>query len=157
MHRSSRDLLSSIQSVEDADKKMAELGAAGRIDPAFLQISARAYGAARDTEMTKDEAKWVAYKLYRHARDHFDRQQPKARGAAQGRGAGLSPQRRPAAARSPSANNNNNPHPTSTTNPTHNPPTHPTHNPPNTQPTHNPPPLHLCPGQRRRSASWSTW
>ena len=27
--------------------------------------------------MTKDEAKWVAYKLYRHARDHFDRQQPK--------------------------------------------------------------------------------
>lgn len=27
--------------------------------------------------MTKDEAKWVAYKLYRQARDHFDRQQPK--------------------------------------------------------------------------------
>ena len=37
----------------------------------------QAYGAARDTNMTKDEAKWVAYKLYRHARDHFDRQQPK--------------------------------------------------------------------------------
>lgn len=30
------------------------------------QISAKAYGAARDTNMTKDEAKWVAYKLYRH-------------------------------------------------------------------------------------------
>ncbi len=27
--------------------------------------------------MTKDEAKWVSYKLYRTARDHFDRQQPK--------------------------------------------------------------------------------
>ena len=24
-----------------------------------------------------NEAKWVSYKLYRHARDHFDRQQPK--------------------------------------------------------------------------------
>lgn len=41
------------------------------------QVSAKAYGAARDTEMTLDEAKWVAYKLYRTARDHFDRQQPK--------------------------------------------------------------------------------
>ncbi|PNH08823.1 hypothetical protein TSOC_004608 [Tetrabaena socialis] len=71
-----RDLLSSISSVEDLDKRMAELSASGRIDPAFLQISAKAYGAARDTNMTKDEAKWVAYKLYRTARDYFDRQQP---------------------------------------------------------------------------------
>lgn len=71
-----RDLLASVNSMEDLDKKMADLAASGRIDPAFLQISAKAYGAARDTNMTKDEAKWVAYKLYRHARDHFDRQQP---------------------------------------------------------------------------------
>ncbi len=56
---------------------MAELAKEGKIDPAFLQITARAYGAARDTNMTKEEAKWVAYKLYRQARDHFDRQQPK--------------------------------------------------------------------------------
>ncbi|GLC45942.1 hypothetical protein PLESTF_000714900 [Pleodorina starrii] len=71
-----RDLLTSISSVEDLDKRMADLASAGKIDPAFLQISAKAYGAARDTNMTKDEAKWVAYKLYRTARDHFDRQQP---------------------------------------------------------------------------------
>ncbi|PNW69832.1 hypothetical protein CHLRE_18g748397v5 [Chlamydomonas reinhardtii] len=71
-----RDLLSSVSSMEDLDKRMAELSSSGRIDPAFLQISAKAYGAARDTNMSKDEAKWVAYKLYRHARDHFDRQQP---------------------------------------------------------------------------------
>lgn len=98
---------------------MSELASQGKIDPAFLQITAKvrvctnrvsgalglaamsghglgssacltrsvavlfaaavaqAYGAARDTNMTKDEAKWVAYKLYRQARDHFDRQQPK--------------------------------------------------------------------------------
>lgn len=62
--------------MEDADKKMAELSKQGKIDPAFLQITAKAYGAARDTEMTKEESKWVAYKLYRQARDHFDREQP---------------------------------------------------------------------------------
>lgn len=50
-----RDLLSSISSIEEADKKMAELAGAGKIDPAFLQISAKAYGAARDTNMTLDE------------------------------------------------------------------------------------------------------
>ncbi|GAX73760.1 hypothetical protein CEUSTIGMA_g1211.t1 [Chlamydomonas eustigma] len=72
-----RDLLGSINSVEEADAKMAELAKQGKIDPAFLQITAKAYGAARDTNMTKDEAKWVAYKLYRQARDHFERQQPK--------------------------------------------------------------------------------
>uniref|UniRef100_A0A7S3QLQ9 Uncharacterized protein n=1 Tax=Dunaliella tertiolecta TaxID=3047 RepID=A0A7S3QLQ9_DUNTE len=71
-----RQLLSSLTSVEDIDKRMAELSGQGKIDPAFLQISAKAYGAARDTNMTLDEAKWVSYKLYRHARDHFDRQQP---------------------------------------------------------------------------------
>ncbi|GLI70397.1 hypothetical protein VaNZ11_015180 [Volvox africanus] len=71
-----RDLLSSISSVEDLDRRMSELASAGKIDPAFLQITAKAYGAARDTNMSKDEAKWVAYKLYRTARDHFDRQQP---------------------------------------------------------------------------------
>ncbi|EFJ51826.1 hypothetical protein VOLCADRAFT_109605 [Volvox carteri f. nagariensis] len=71
-----RDLLSSVSSMEDLDRRMAELSSAGKIDPAFLQISAKAYGAARDTNMTKDEAKWVAYKLYRTARDYFDRQQP---------------------------------------------------------------------------------
>ncbi|KAF6251429.1 hypothetical protein COO60DRAFT_1287543 [Scenedesmus sp. NREL 46B-D3] len=72
-----RDLLSSINSVEEADARMAELAQAGKIDPAFLQISAKAYGAARDTNMTLDEAKWVSYRLYLRARDYFDRQQPR--------------------------------------------------------------------------------
>lgn len=40
------------------------------------QISAKAYGAARDTNMRVDEAKWVAYKLYRNAKDQFERRQP---------------------------------------------------------------------------------
>jgi hypothetical protein len=66
-----------ISSVEEADAKMAELAQAGKIDPAFLQISAKAYGAARDTNMTLDEAKWVSYRLYLRARDYFDRQQPR--------------------------------------------------------------------------------
>ncbi|KAJ9510209.1 hypothetical protein QJQ45_015697, partial [Haematococcus lacustris] len=65
-----------INSVEDIDKKMEELGKQGKIDPAFLQISAKAYGAARDTNMSLDEAKWISYKLYRNAKDQFDRQQP---------------------------------------------------------------------------------
>eukprot|EP00878_Enallax_costatus_P046516 GHUV01056613.1.p1 GENE.GHUV01056613.1~~GHUV01056613.1.p1 ORF type:complete len:152 (-),score=32.18 GHUV01056613.1:83-538(-) len=55
---------------------MAELAESGKIDPAFLQITAKAYGAARDTNMTLDEAKWVSYRLYVRARDYFDRQQP---------------------------------------------------------------------------------
>ena len=66
-----------IESLEDADAKMAELASSGKIDPAFLQITAKAYGAARDTNMTKDEAKWVSYRLYVRARDYFDRQQPR--------------------------------------------------------------------------------
>lgn len=41
------------------------------------QITAKAYGAARDTNMTLDEAKWVSYRLYLRARDYFDRQQPR--------------------------------------------------------------------------------
>ena len=68
-----------IQSIEDADKKMAELASSGRIDPAFLQITAKAYGHCRDTNMTKDEAKWVAYKLYRQVCES-------ARGAEGGQG-----------------------------------------------------------------------
>jgi hypothetical protein len=72
-----RCLLAQISSVEEADAKMAELAQAGKIDPAFLQISAKAYGAARDTNMTLDEAKWVSYRLYLRARDYFDRQQPR--------------------------------------------------------------------------------
>ena len=36
-----RDLLTSISSVEEADKKMAELASQGKIDPAFLQITAK--------------------------------------------------------------------------------------------------------------------
>ena len=46
-----------IGSIEEADAKMEELAKAGKIDPAFLQISAKAYGAARDTNMTLEEAK----------------------------------------------------------------------------------------------------
>jgi hypothetical protein len=38
---------------------MEQLAKAGKIDPAFLQISAKAYGAARDTNMTLEEAKCV--------------------------------------------------------------------------------------------------
>jgi hypothetical protein len=71
-----RDVLAGAKSVEDVDRAVEALGRTGRIDPAFLQISARAYGAARDTEMTLDEAKWVAYRMYVKARDYFDRQQP---------------------------------------------------------------------------------
>lgn len=44
-----------ITSLEDVDKKMAELSSQGKIDPAFLQITAKAYGAARDTNMTLEE------------------------------------------------------------------------------------------------------
>lgn len=50
-------LLLQISSIEEADAKMEELAKAGKIDPAFLQISAKAYGAARDTNMTLEEAK----------------------------------------------------------------------------------------------------
>jgi phage terminase large subunit-like protein len=69
-------LAAQISSIEEADAKMEELAKAGKIDPAFLQITAKAYGAARDTNMTLDEAKWVAYRLYVRARDYFERKQP---------------------------------------------------------------------------------
>lgn len=35
-----KDLLGSISSLEDAEKKIAELGSQGKIDPAFLQARA---------------------------------------------------------------------------------------------------------------------
>jgi hypothetical protein len=68
---------------------MEELAQSGAIDPAFLQITAKAYGAARDTNMTLEEAKWVSYRLYLRARDYFDRQQPREkRILGEGRGSG---------------------------------------------------------------------
>jgi undecaprenyl diphosphate synthase len=47
----------------EAMRSIARDVAAGRIDPAFLQISAKAYGAARDTNMTLDEAKCATWLL----------------------------------------------------------------------------------------------
>jgi hypothetical protein len=42
-------------SVEDMDKRLAALNDAGKIDPAFLHITARAYGNAKDRTLNEDE------------------------------------------------------------------------------------------------------
>lgn len=62
--------------MHDLSDALSDVRCLFRLCAAPPQISAKAYGAARDTNMTLDEAKWVSYKLYRTAKDQFDRQQP---------------------------------------------------------------------------------
>lgn len=44
-----------MDSLEAADKKIDELAASGKLDPALLLMMAKAYAGAKETDITKEE------------------------------------------------------------------------------------------------------
>ena len=57
-----------VESIEDADKRLDELAAQGRLDPALLLMMAKAHAAAKESSYTKEETKDVMAHLYFKAR-----------------------------------------------------------------------------------------
>lgn len=53
-----------VGSMEEADKKIEELGRQGKLDPALLLTMAKAYNSTKDTDMTKTEVKDIMAHLY---------------------------------------------------------------------------------------------
>lgn len=51
-------------SLEEADGKIDELAAAGKLDPALLLTMAKAYAAAKETDKTQEEVKDIMAHLY---------------------------------------------------------------------------------------------
>jgi len=50
--------------MEEAEKKIDGLASSGRLNPALLLTMAKAYSAAKDTNMTKEEVKEIMGHLY---------------------------------------------------------------------------------------------
>lgn len=48
-------LVQQVDSLEAADKKIDELAASGKLDPALLLMMAKAYAGAKETDITKEE------------------------------------------------------------------------------------------------------
>ena len=46
-----------VDSMEEADRRIDELAASGKLDPALLLLMAKAYSGTRDTDKTRDEAR----------------------------------------------------------------------------------------------------
>lgn len=44
-----------MDSLEEADRKIDELAASGRLDPALLLMMAKAYAGAKETDATREE------------------------------------------------------------------------------------------------------
>lgn len=57
-----------VESIEDADKRLDELAAQGRLNPALLLMMAKAHAAAKESSYTKEETKDVMAHLYFKAR-----------------------------------------------------------------------------------------
>lgn len=53
-----------VESMADADKRLDELAATGRLNPALLLLMAKAHAAAKESSYTKEEAKDVMAHLY---------------------------------------------------------------------------------------------
>lgn len=66
-----------VGSLEEADQKIDELAASGRLDPALLLMMAKAYAGTKDTDITKEEVKDVMAHLYFKAKETFAQQAPK--------------------------------------------------------------------------------
>lgn len=61
-----------VESIEDADKRLDELAAQGRLNPALLLMMAKAHAAAKESSYTKEETKDVMAHLYFKARPLLD-------------------------------------------------------------------------------------
>lgn len=53
-----------MNSLEEADKKIDNLANSGQLNPALLLTMAKAYSAAKDTNITKEEVKEIMGHLY---------------------------------------------------------------------------------------------
>ncbi|CAL8466136.1 g5672 [Coccomyxa elongata] len=70
------DGLLQVGSLEEADGKIDELAAAGKLDPALLLTMAKAYAAAKETDKTQEEVKDIMAHLYFKAKESFAQMQP---------------------------------------------------------------------------------
>ena len=59
-----RPLSAQVSSLEEADRKIDGLADSGQLNPALLLTMAKAYSAAKDTDMTKEEVKEIMGHLY---------------------------------------------------------------------------------------------
>ncbi|KAI7846439.1 hypothetical protein COHA_000050 [Chlorella ohadii] len=66
-----------VDSLEEADKKIDELAATGKLDPALLLMMAKAYAGSKETDITQEEVKDVMAHLYFKAKESFAQQAPK--------------------------------------------------------------------------------
>ncbi len=57
-----------MESATEADKRLDDLAATGRLSPALLLLMAKAHAAAKESSYTKEEAKDVMAHLYFKAR-----------------------------------------------------------------------------------------
>ncbi|EFN56576.1 hypothetical protein CHLNCDRAFT_17713, partial [Chlorella variabilis] len=64
-------------SLEEADKRIDELAASGKLDPALLLMMAKAYAGSKETDATKEEVKDIMAHLYFKAKESFAQQAPK--------------------------------------------------------------------------------
>jgi hypothetical protein len=63
-------------SLPEAERKIDELAAAGRLDPALLLTMAKAYAGAKETDKTREEVKDLMAHLYFKAKESFAAQAP---------------------------------------------------------------------------------
>lgn len=71
-----QDILNS-PSLDAACRKIDDLASKKQLDPAFVLMINKAWAAAKDTDMTKDEAKEILYHLYMTAQHTTQRDMPK--------------------------------------------------------------------------------
>lgn len=57
-----------MSSLEEADSKIDNLASSGQLNPALLLTMAKAYSAAKDTDMTGEQVKEIMGHLYFKAR-----------------------------------------------------------------------------------------
>lgn len=65
-----------VESMEQAEQKIDDLAAAGKLDPALLLTMAKAYAGAKETDITQEEVKDIMAHLYFKAKESFAAQQP---------------------------------------------------------------------------------
>ncbi|EIE21209.1 hypothetical protein COCSUDRAFT_17991 [Coccomyxa subellipsoidea C-169] len=70
------DGLLQVGSLEEADTKIDDLAATGKLDPALLLTMAKAYAAAKETDKTQEEVKDIMAHLYFKAKESFAKMQP---------------------------------------------------------------------------------
>ncbi len=64
-----------VGSLEEADRRIDQLAAAGQLSPALMLTMAKAYAGSKDTDMTREEVKDIMAHLYFKVRETKKRQE----------------------------------------------------------------------------------